>query len=287
MGLIIPSGPDWAYCTHNFPSSVNAEALGAAVTSSGTANTDGTAVDLFGAALSHDVEYLRLSFSAAQASGANNDALATILIDPAGGTSWSTLIPFLICGPVNDIRVSGGAPAGQGCFYDFPIWIPSGATVGCQIRANNTSGATWQVLALAHGGNANPASWWCGQRVSAIGVTEAASDGTTVAPGTSGSFGSWADVGSTLGADAGAIQYGLAGVGGSFALGAYWEYEFGVGDVRIGPPVFRIMTTDEAGWWIGTGPIFKRIAAGAQIRARGREDGADGQSLSAAAWAVH
>lgn len=265
---------------------MNAEALGAAVTSSGTANADGTAVDLFGSALTHDVEYLRLSFSAAQGAGAVNDALATILIDPAGGTSWSTLIPFLICGPVNDIGISGGNPAAQGCFYDFPIWVPAGATLGCQIRANNTSGATWQVLAMAHGGNANPASWWCGQRVSAIGSTSAASAGTTVTAGTSGSFGSWADVGSTLDADAGAIQYGLSGVGGGFAFGSYWEYEFGVGDVRIGPPAFRIMTTSEVGWWVSTGPIFKSIPAGSQIRARGREDGADGQSLSVAAYAV-
>ena len=287
MGLIIPSGPDWGFCTQNFPADVNAEGLGAAVTSSGTANTDGTAVDLFGSALSHDVEYLRLSFSANQSSSANNDALATILIDPAGGTSWATLIPFLICGPVNDISVSGSTPAAQGCFYDFPIWVPAGATLGCQIRANNTSGATWQVLAIAHGSNANPTSWWCGQRVSAIGVTSAASDGTTVTPGTSGSFGSWADVGSTLGADAGAIQYGLAGVGGSFASSAYYEYEFGVGDVRIGPSTFRIMTTNEVGWWVSTGPIFRSIPSGSQIRARGRENGTAGQSLSVAAYAVH
>jgi len=286
MGLINPAGPDWAYCTRNYPSSVNAEALGAAVTSNATANTDGTAVDLFGAALTHDVEYLRLSFSAAQTAGQNNDALATILIDPAGGTSWSTLIPFLICGLVNDVSISGSSPAAQTCFYDFPIWVPSGATLGCQVRANNTSAATWQVLAMAFGGNANPASWWCGQRVTAIGVTSAASDGTSVVPGASGSFGSWTDVGSTLGADAGALQYGVAGPGGTFAFGASYEYEFGVGDVRIGAPLFRNLTTNESGWWIGTGPIFRSVASGSQLRARGRCN-TTAQTLSVAAYAVH
>jgi hypothetical protein len=210
MGLIQPSGPSWAYCTHNLPTDIDVTALGTVCTP-GTEDSDGTAVDLFGAALAHDVEYLRLAISATVPAASINDILLTVLVDPAGGTTWSVLIPFLIVGALGDVSTSGAAPAAPAGHYDFPIWIPAGATIGVQARTAHTVAQSLKVAAFAHGGNRNPASWWCGQRVTAIGITEAESTGTQHTADASGSFSTWTDLGSTLTADCGALQFGVNG----------------------------------------------------------------------------
>ena len=118
MGLIHPSGPSWAYCTHNLPADIDITTLGAVCTS-GTSNADGTAVALFASALAHDVEYLRLAISVDGPTSANNNILLTVLIDPAGGTDWSVLIPYLIAGALGDVSAAGSEPAAPAGHYDF------------------------------------------------------------------------------------------------------------------------------------------------------------------------
>jgi hypothetical protein len=286
MGLIQPSGPSWAYCTHNLPTDIDVTALGTVCTP-GTEDSDGTAVDLFGAALAHDVEYLRLAISATVPGASTNDILLTVLVDPAGGTTWSVLIPFLIVGALGDVSTSGAAPAAPAGHYDFPIWIPAGATVGVQARTAHTVAQSLKVAAFAHGGNRNPASWWCGQRVTAIGITEAESTGTQHTADASGSFSTWTDLGSTLTADCGALQFGVNGPQSGLYQSKNYQFEFGVASVRIGPPIFRSFTTSEAGWFLPTGPIFRQLAAGTQLMVRATCNTTAPQGLGVAAWAVH
>ncbi len=286
MGLIQPSGPSWAYCTHNLPSDVDATDLGATCTP-GTSNSDGTAVALFSSALAHDVEYLRLGLNVTAGLSANNDILLTVLIDPAGGTNWSTLIPDLVSGPLGGVLLSGSSPAGWAGAYDFPLWIPAGASLGVRARTAHTTAQTIKVAAFALGGNRNPASWWCGQRVTAVGSNPSISAGTSHTPGASGAFSSWADLGSPLTFGCGALQWGVAGEGDSSYLQASYQFEFGVGAERIGPPLFRHLTSLEAGFWLPTGPVFRTLPAGAQLQVRGTCDGGSPQSLSVAAYAVH
>jgi len=183
MGLILPRGPSWAYCTHNLLRSgfTNTATLGTQV-AAGASNADGTAVTLL-PALSHDVEYLRLAMATTKTNDVNNNCLADILIDPTGGTSWATLIPSLAMTPLTNIQCAAASPIGPSGFYDFPVWIPAGASIGMQARsAAAATPQTLAVIAQAMGGNANPASWWCGQRVTAIGVDAANSRGTSHTP---------------------------------------------------------------------------------------------------------
>lgn len=285
MGLIQPSGPSWAYCTHNLPSNLNATALGATCTT-GTNDADGAAVALFSSALAHDVEYLRIMINGELPVGENNDILLSVLIDPAGGTSWQSFIPHLISGAVNDIKVSGSDPAGVPCNYDFPIWIPAGASLGIQARSAASASATLYVSAFAFGGDANPASWWCGQRVSAIGINASSSTGTAHTTGGSGSFSSWTNFGSPLAADCGALQWGVNGQASSFYSADSFQFEFGAGSQRIGPPLFRLLTSSEAGWWLSTGPIFKKLPGGTQLQLRGAAS-SSARTLGVAAYAVH
>lgn len=285
MGLILPYGPDWAYCTHNLPSALDATTVGVSCTS-GVSNADGAAVDLLGSALTHDAEYLRIMVSGAMPTSGNNDVLMDILIDPAGGTSWSEFIPDLIVGALGGTEGSGSNPSGPSARYDFPIWIPAGSTLGIRARSAHSTAAILSVAAFVFGGNANPASWWCGQRVTGIGVNAGSSTGTAHTAGSNDIFSSWLNFGSVLAANCGALQFGVNGPGGTFYVQNAYQFEFGVGGERIGPPMFRVLTSGEVGWFLETGPVFKKLGADTQLQVRGKCSG-NAQSLGVAAYAVH
>ncbi|NJM33986.1 MAG: hypothetical protein HC850_03930 [Rhodomicrobium sp.] len=147
-------------------------------------------------------------------------------------------------------------------------------------------GATLKIVAYAKGGNANPASWWCGQRVSAIGINAASSTGTPHTGGNSGAFSSWTNFGSTLDADCGALQWGVNGEGDAVYAAQNYQFEFGAGSQRIGAPMFRCLTAGENGWCVPTGPIFRKLRAGTQLQVRAACNGT-AQAVGIAAYAVH
>lgn len=251
---------------------------------SGAANADGTAVSML-SALTHDVEYLRLIIGGETITSANldNTCLVSILIDPAGGTSWATLISSLL---VATVDVGSGTPPGVA--FDFPLWIPAGASIGVQARsAVAATPPVLRCIAQAYGGNSNPASWWAGQRVTAIGIDAANSRGTTHTPGNTGAFSSWANLGSALGADAGAMQWAVSG---PFNIATWtaliYEMQFGVSDIMIGAPVMHATAITEQAWMMPTGLIFRSIPSGSQIRVRGTCSSA-AVAQGVAAYAVH
>jgi hypothetical protein len=291
MGLIRPNGPSWAYCSHNLPSTPSLTSVGTQVTP-GTSNADGTAVTAL-SALAHDVEYLKIWIAGdGSASGLNTDILLNVLVDPAGGTSWSPLIPWLIAGTLSDSTASLSTTPGGAGHYDFPLWIPAGASIGLQARGAGATTIGLKVVLLAYGGNANPASWWCGQRVKDIGIVSASSTGTAHLAGASGSYSSWTDLGSALDDACGALQFAVNGEGdGTMTTGSY-QFELGADGERIGAPMFRLISSSENGWWVPTGPIFRKLAAGTQLQIRAKCNGAGGagtapQNVGVAAWTVH
>jgi hypothetical protein len=287
MGLIQPSGPSWAYYSHNMSQAFTSATFGTQV-ASGVSSADGSDIAVL-SALSHDAEYLRLAFSANPTAGVDNNALMDILIDPAGGTSWSVLIPSLAVGGLSPHGGSAVSPqSGPSGWYDFPLWIPAGATLGARARNAGGTNQTFSVAMFAYGGNRNPTSWWCGQRVSAIGTDPANSRGSSHTPGASGSFSSWANFGSTLGEACGAVQWAVMGEHVSnWALSRCYEFEFGVGSVRYGGPFLRALSASEFGTWWPQGPLFHQFPAGTQFMCRGRSSGTVTNPLSVAAYAVH
>src|SRR5215207_4816840 len=96
MSLIVKP-PSFAYCTGSWDTANPAVAPGTTVTPSATANTDGTAQTLI-PALSHDCEFLVISAGGYTAAAALASTALDILVDPAGGTSWSVLIDDLLVG---------------------------------------------------------------------------------------------------------------------------------------------------------------------------------------------
>ena len=282
MGLIIPKGPSWGFCVDNNTGTPSVTALGIQVTA-GANDTPATAVTLLDD-LAHDVEYLRIGIRGYTAVTQNGSALLDILYDPDGGTDWQTLIPGLLAGFTFATTSSSAMPL----WYDFPIWIPAGASIGAQAQTAHSSNITsGRVVVQAFGANANPASWWCGQRVSAIGVDVANSIGVMHTPGASGVFSSWTNFGSTLAADAGAVQWAAQGPNTGTAVNAIFRFEFGISGQRIGPSCTRSITTAEFGWAMPAGLIFANLPGGAQLQVRGTSDNASPQDIDVAAYAVH
>jgi hypothetical protein len=101
MALMIPNGPCFAHWTDNFtlpgdttPDGLTGFGVGIAC---GVSSADGAAVTVL-PALAHDCEYLWLGVSGISASAKANTALMDLLIDPAGGTSWVSLIDDMVVG---------------------------------------------------------------------------------------------------------------------------------------------------------------------------------------------
>jgi hypothetical protein len=89
---------------------------------------------------------------------------------------WSTVMVY-----------NSGATIGVPLSFHFPLWIPSGASLGARIRFAHSSAPSnpARVVAVVAGGNKNPASWWCGQKVETIGTFNAAASlAQVIAPGT-------------------------------------------------------------------------------------------------------
>lgn len=282
MSLIVPRGPQWAYYTDNYPATPSTSAFGTAVTA-GANDTMGTAVEALDT-IAHDCEYLEITISGFNANATAHQVLLDILVDPAGGTSWSVLISGLLCG----YTVASATTIPRACFYNFPLWIPAGTSIGLQAQTHHSATDAGNVTIAIQGGNSNPASWWCGQGVETIGVDTASSQGTLVTPGNTGAFSSWVDLGAptTTTRDGGAIQTGVQSNGTDVA-GRAFRIEFGAGDNRIGPARHLITGTTEAGWTHNSGPVFRSIRAGTQLQARGTANTTNTDALGCAAYLVY
>lgn len=283
MGLIVPAPPSWAHCTHNLPATPSGTTFGTQLTT-GITNNKGAVTALLGAALTHDVEFLLIGLHSFRLSGSDGAALLDIMIDKAGGTSWEVLIPNLLAGWSNSANLNNGD--GSARTYYFPIWIPAGATIGARAQTSLGSSLTGFITIYALGGNKNPASWWAGQTVEAIAADAGTSRGQFHTSGNSGAFSSWANLGSVLTRDCGAVQWAAQGENDTDAASTIvHHFEFGVSGVRIGPPLVTGMSFTESGAWLPTIPIFHSLPAGAQLQVRGTCSGT-AQTIDVAAYAV-
>jgi hypothetical protein len=291
MALLIPA-PDWGYCSHNIgnPTGIN---FGSGVTA-GANNADGSAASVM-SALSHDVELLVIGLSGfGLAAGAINPCtLLDILIDPAGGTSWASLIDDLLVGGTYPVNLqSSTVGIGTPLWFSFPVWIPAGATIGGMARTAHSSTITGRVVIYAYGGNRNPGSWWCGRKVTSIGINASSSRGTDHTPAASSSFSSWASLGSATTTDAYAYQWAAQGENDTDwqsttpASASPYNFEFGVDSTRIGPPLVKGITAGEVGASFPTSVGYRHIPAGSQLQVRGAAFGVSPQTIDVAAYLV-
>jgi hypothetical protein len=293
MALIHPCGPSFAHWTDNLGDFSGGTSYG---TQCDAGLNGGTPADASPAtllsALSHDCEYLILGFSGFGRNGFDTATLLDILYDPAGGTSWTELISDLLVGMLGstvDMAPAAGA-SGTPLTYHFPLWIPAGSSIGVRAKtvASSALSTPSRVVAMAGGGNRNPASWWCGQKVATVGTfNQSTCRGQSVTPGVSSAMaGSWTNLGSTLSAGGKAAQWAVQGQVTSAASLSAARFEFGIGGVQIGPPVWIGMgQVENSSRWC-PGPIFYDFPAGAQLQVRGGSSLASPGAHDVAAYIV-
>jgi hypothetical protein len=177
------SGFNWWYSLQTTPSTTP----GVAVTPG--SSSEGSYVQLVsGANLAYDCYRIRLWFNAGNTTGTIRDILADIGLDPAGGTSYSQV------GGIDNIFVPQASNAvGGGRWFEFPLFIKAGTSVGVRGQASSTS--TFRCAAWFFGRPTNPQNLVFGQYAETIGVS--GNGGTPYTNGNSAAWGSWTSLGTT------------------------------------------------------------------------------------------
>lgn len=274
---LITQPVQFAYCTDNYASTPGTAC--ATAFTAGASGVDGAAVSCI-AAIGHDVHFLRIGVTGMQTSAADVSVAADLLIDPAGGTSWTSMIDDLVCG------MTATATTGPFLLYEFPVYIKAGSSIGWRAKTQHSADITsGQVLIQAFGEPSNPEAWWCGQGVETLGAS--GSRGTVVTPGNSGAWGSWTSIGSTSSREYKALQFGINGSdSGASAIAYYWEV--GAGSQRIpGSALLHLnMQATELAYRHVPGMIHCDIPSGTQMQLRGMAS-ATGENFYGSVYGVY
>lgn len=178
--IFSPFGADFQWLYSNVTATRPATAWGTLVTAGATANTMGAYATLVSAAnITTDVYGIQIIFNNGFTSGNVKNFLVDIGVDNAGGTSFITKIPFLMAGHSAPYAAFGGIT------YYFPLYIPSGSSIG--IRAQGTvASSTFSTAVTLYGQPRRPDSVRVGSKVFSFGQTTATSSGTAITLGTAG-----------------------------------------------------------------------------------------------------
>lgn len=191
MSLWVPSSNDFRWQVSSTVQRPGTN-YGATVNPSGTANTYGSYQQLIsGASVTEDVYFILINFNSWAVSAQARDMIATIGLDPAGGTSYTDTIQHLLITGATPYNVGSG-----GVWYAFPLFIPAGTSIAVKVSQNNTAlnaGRCWVQL---FGRPARPETVRVGRFVETIGAVTASSRGTSVTSGTT-SDGSLVSLGTT------------------------------------------------------------------------------------------
>lgn len=236
----------------------------------GASSAEGTAVRLLPASggLTHDVHYLVLQLhSNAAGAGTNPIVLVDVMLDPAGGTSFVAFIDDLLV--MSNKAITEGFSYSFG--YGFPVFIQAGNSIGIRGTTPHTSTKVMNCRCWAFGNPSRPELWWCGSGVETLGIQASPAKGTTVTPGTSGSYGSWTSVGSATTKQYGHIQVGYGGED-STAMQAQGNYlQIGYGSNKLPGSVRHFLCggASEEGYMGFCGlPVWCDVPVGTQMQAQ-------------------
>lgn len=185
MGLMVPRW-GFQYCWESYDDYIPDDIPSQLITL-GNSNAMSGVTQISTGALLADIQYLVITIAVGNSTGVATANMMDVMYDPAGGTSWTTLIPSLLCG-------YGTLPIGGSTVtifrYQVPIWVPSGSTIGVRAQTERTSGTHSITVGMwGFGEPSRPDMWWCGTKVDALGVNTSTSRGTSVTPGESNVFG--------------------------------------------------------------------------------------------------
>ncbi len=194
-------------------------------------------------------DFLEIRVSNAATAGSTRDILLDIGIDPSGGTSYSVLLPDIICGQAHN-AISGGV------FYHVPITVPRGASIAARAQSNSTTALRVSIWAYKAGRRTEQLPTFTA--VESIGAISG-NVGVSFTPGNSGAEGSWAQLG-TLSNNA---RYLLPMFGISNGTHSALVYYFDIGAGPAGSQVvvltnlmYNTTSTSEQTLYVSRNPLF-------------------------------
>lgn len=187
MSLWLPPTPGFTWQVSNVDATRPAATFGTSVSFNASANIKGSFTQVLGA-IANEALGIMISVNSVAVAAASGDCLIDIGIDPAGGTSYTVLIPNLLC------SCAGTYAIGHGINYYFPLRIPAGATVAARGQRATAAG-TFSIIVRLFGKPERPEVVNYGVAVDAFGVNTATSGGTAITSGTTAE-GTYTQIGS-------------------------------------------------------------------------------------------
>lgn len=138
--------------------------------------------------MANDASWIRLIPLSAFGNNSNRAVLVEIGVDPAGGTSYTSLGAEMLTGG----RGSTSGYNGDG--FLLPVRIRAGSSVA--VRSYSSPGYTWSPRVTVYGVPSRPELVPVGSIFRQIGTTTPPA-GQSITPGSSGSYSSWVDLGAT------------------------------------------------------------------------------------------
>jgi hypothetical protein len=189
-------------------------------------NAYGTPQQLFGP-LSSPAYGMTINANSNTGAGVSRNTVLQILIDPAGGTSYTELMGGIVCSNAPNYTIGSG-----GVWYYFPIYIPAGASVAVAARGSAT--AALRVYVTIHQNPRQSSDRSLGSFVETLGLTlgNSVASGISVTAGTT-ALGNWTLIGTTT-KPCWYWEYGLQISTADTAYGAQTIHvDIGVGDGTV------------------------------------------------------
>ncbi len=284
MSLWVPSGSnDFTWQTSNVAAARPSANSGTSVTPGN--NTKGSyAAVLTSGNVAFDVFGMLININSNSVSAAARNTLVDIGVDPAGGSSYSVLVPNLLGSCATSLIV------GFGLNYYFPIWVKAGSSIGARASVNNATVGTLRVIVTVFGKPRLPQLAKVGTYVTDFGTTAASSSGTAVTSGTV-SVGAYTSLG-TLAKEYWYWQQGLGINDSTMTSGNLYNGDLAFGDgsnkqLIIRNQMWAIPNANESlmsALPLGLGP--RVVANGASVFGRLQCSGTADSSLSMIAYGV-
>ena len=250
-----------------------------------TPHTKSATTALVGTGIAQPAYLIEVWFFGTRVSGADTSALCDIMYDPAGGTSWSVLIPNLICGYLSKTDDAKG----MGSKYTFPLYVPRGASIGARwqsIVASPAAADRATVLVTLYGGPSSPGFWY-GTKVTDIGTDTATSAGLDLDPGSTGTYSAWTSIGGTSNPSFGFVTIGAQGSATTHTADVY-HVQYGAASTQFPGAIVRFVYTNLEAILFGplAPPCFVDVPAGTQLQARATGSDATSENPSVALYGV-
>lgn len=216
--LWTPPAGDFGFSVDNYGSTYSDAGIGTNSPGHANANTKGANTAML-SAIAQDCYGISIMFSGQSATTSSRRCLVDLLVDPAGGTSWSVAIANLAA-----VGPTFGTSGAWGVHYYFPLYLKSGTAIGTAHQNAVAGTLPLRVAMRVYGKPKRPHLVKCISKVQTLNA-DTTTTGTTVAttPGTAAK-GSYSATLGTLLRDSWWWQAGVLSTDGSMTANGYlWD----------------------------------------------------------------